>query len=102
GGPEGTWLAQLLLGLDPAVAQADQAPGPAGQGLVVGDEDDRPPLGIQAVEELRDLLTGRGVEVAGGLVGQQGERLGDPGRGGGGPGSRGSGAGSTCPSPMGP
>jgi hypothetical protein len=42
-----------------------------GQAGVVRDDDEALPGGVQFAEERADLLAGRGVQGAGGLVGQQ-------------------------------
>jgi hypothetical protein len=41
----------------------------------VGDHDDRRPVGVELVQQIEDGLAGRGVEVAGGLVGQDDRRV---------------------------
>ena len=51
----------------------------AGQFGLVGHEDDRVAAPVQLVEQPDDLVAGRGVEVAGGLVGEQERRLADQG-----------------------
>ena len=50
--------------------------------VVVGDDDERGAVVVEAAEEIEDLAPGRGVELTGGLVGEQkhgmvGERAGD-------------------------
>ena len=56
----------------PAVAQLDRAVGVGGQRGVVGHQHQgRPARAVQAREQLDDLRAGGGVEVAGGLVGEQ-------------------------------
>src|SRR6516165_3546683 len=71
---------------DPPVGEEDDPVGVAGGHRVVGDHDDRlAELAHAAAEQVQDLRTGPGVEVAGGLVGEddlrpagQGPRDGDP------------------------
>ena len=52
------------------VGQADDGVRAAHDPLVVGDDDQRPSAGRQVVEDGEDLLAGLGVEVPGGLVGE--------------------------------
>ena len=49
----------------------NDAVGVLGDFVLVRDQDDRAALAVQLREERHDLLAGLGVEVAGGLVGQQ-------------------------------
>ena len=62
---------------DLPVADADHAPGVGGDLVLVGDQDDRPALPVEAIEDLHHLLRGGGVEVAGRLVGEDHRRVGD-------------------------
>ena len=66
---------------DVAVHQDDHPVGPLGHRRVVGDDHQRGPRLVHAVEEVEDLAAGGGVEVAGGLVGQEQARLHDRGAG---------------------
>ncbi len=58
------------VGDDLAVAQLDDALGPRGDIGIVGDDDDRPPLAVQLLQDLQDLLAAAPVERAGGFVRQ--------------------------------
>ena len=58
-----------------AVVQVDDAVAAVGDGGVVGDHHDRPARRHQLVEQLQDRLARLAVEVPGGLVGQQDERV---------------------------
>src|SRR3954466_1884779 len=60
-----------LVGDDLAVAQHHLAPGVLGDVRLVGDQHDSVAPLVELVEEPHDLLRGGGVEVAGGLVGEQ-------------------------------
>ena len=63
--------AQHLRG-GPAVPDRDRAPHLVGHRLVVGDDHDRDAeLAVGLAERGEDLVGGRGVELAGGLVGEQ-------------------------------
>src|SRR5271155_3157675 len=55
---------------DDAVADGDDAVGVFGDVGLVGDDDDGVAVGVELVEEGHDLVAGLGVEVAGGLVGE--------------------------------
>src|SRR5579872_3816462 len=55
---------------DVAVDQPDDPLGVGGDVWLVGDHDHGAAGGVEAVEDLEHLLGGVGVEVAGGLVGQ--------------------------------
>ena len=48
-----------------------------GDVLLVGDHHDRPPGGVQVVEDLQDLALGGAVDVAGRLVGEDQRGIGD-------------------------
>ena len=63
----------------PPVAQVDLAVGGGRDVGVVGDEDDRPPAGVELAEDAEDLGAGVAVEVAGRLVGEDERRFGDEG-----------------------
>ena len=66
----------------PSVAQAHGAVGARGQGLVVGDQHQgRAGLGHQVEHQVGDVGGVGGVEVAGGLVGEQQGRTRRPARG---------------------
>ncbi len=75
--------AQLTLPLtgssggDQTVADHHGALGSGGHIGLVGDEHDRPAAGVQLVEQREHVGARRGVEVAGGLVGQDQGRVGD-------------------------
>ncbi len=56
---------------DFAVAEGDFALGECGHLGIVGDHDDGVALGVEILEELGDDLLVGGVEVAGGLVGEE-------------------------------
>src|ERR1700692_2498038 len=55
---------------DDAVADGDDAMGVLGDIGLVGDDDDGVAVGVKLVEESHDLVAGFGVEVSGGLVGE--------------------------------
>jgi hypothetical protein len=55
---------------DVAVAHADDALGPGGNVVFVGDHDDGLAHGVELRQALHNLVAGLGVEVAGRLVGQ--------------------------------
>src|SRR5882724_10023302 len=55
---------------DDAVADGDDAMGILGDIGLVGDYDDGVAVGVELVEESHDLVAGLGVEVSGGLVGE--------------------------------
>ena len=63
--------------LDTPVADVDDPRHRGGHLTIVGDHDDRRALGVEHPEDVEDLGTGHGVEVAGGLVGEDHRRLGD-------------------------
>jgi hypothetical protein len=58
------------VGEDLAVADVDDAMGVLGDVGFVGDEDDGVAAGVERVKEGHDFVAGFGVEVAGGLVGE--------------------------------
>src|ERR1039457_3855612 len=60
--------------LDFAVADVDDAVGVQGDIVFVGHQDDGIALLVEAFEEAHDFVAGGGIEVAGGLVGQQNGR----------------------------
>jgi hypothetical protein len=70
-----------VVARDDAVADGDDAVGVFGDVGLVGDEDDGVALGVEFVEEGHDLVAGLGVEVAGGLVGEDDGGLVDQGAG---------------------
>src|SRR5436305_10909358 len=70
-----------LVGGDLAVAQGHLAPGVLGDLRLVGDQDHGVARLVELVEELHDLLGRGGVEVAGGLVGEQDGGIVDQGSG---------------------
>src|SRR5688572_24644962 len=72
-------LAQVAL--DPSVAQADDAVGVGGDVLLVGDDDHGLSLAVDGLEGGEDLVAGLGVEVPGGLVGEDDRRPVDQGAG---------------------
>src|SRR5438270_4525996 len=57
--------------LDFTVANMNYAMGMQSDVMLVRDQDDRVAFVMQALEQRHDLVAGGGVEVAGGLVGQQ-------------------------------
>src|SRR6266567_1595764 len=63
------------IAFDLAVAQPDGAARVVGHVGVVGDQDEGFALRVECVEELHDLGPGRGVEVAGGFVREDNERV---------------------------
>ena len=63
------------VGLDVAVAHADDAPGPGGDVVFVRDHDDRLAGLVELGQQLHDLVAGLRVEVAGRLVGQDDVRV---------------------------
>ena len=69
--PSGLSGLLALVRLDLAVADVDRAVRVVGDVALVGDQDDGVALLVQPLEEAHDLVAGRGVEVAGRLVGQQ-------------------------------
>ena len=60
----------LAVLFDAAVAKPDDAPGPSGNLFFVGDENDGVAGFGEGCEHVHDVVAGRGVEVAGGFVGQ--------------------------------
>ena len=73
------------LGLDATIDELDLAIGGGGNRLAVGDEKDGGFLfASEASDELDDGVTGGGVEIAGGFVGEKNRRLVDEGAGDGG------------------
>ena len=73
------------LGLDATIDELDLAIGGGGNRLAVGDEKDGGFLfASEAGDEFDDGVTGGGVEIAGGFVGEKNRRLVDEGAGDGG------------------
>ncbi|MES4906617.1 MULTISPECIES: hypothetical protein [unclassified Streptomyces] len=68
-----------------AVPQGDDAVGGGGDAFVVGDHDQGLAGGAQLVEEPEDVVGRGAVEVSGGLVGEDDQRLVDQGAGDGDP-----------------
>ena len=66
---------------DQTVAHMDLALRPVGEVGVVGDDDDRRALGVELLQQLKDLLAGVAVEVAGRLVGEDDRGAADQGAG---------------------
>ena len=66
---------------DAAVVEGDAAAGEGSHFGVVGDHDDGVALGVEAAEEVGDDALVGGVEVAGGLVGEDDGGLVDEGAG---------------------
>src|SRR6266436_1890555 len=60
----------FFLADHPAVLELDDAMTIHGVALGVGDLNDRSPSVVEALEELHDFIALRGVQVAGGLVGE--------------------------------
>ena len=82
GGPRRVSRHSPLVPRDLPVPHVDHALRRARELLVMGDDDDRRPVRVQAAEEADDFLPGSGVELAGRLVGEEqgrpvGERAGD-------------------------
>ena len=67
-------LDQFVL-LDLSVANEDDAVRMQRDVVLVRDQDDRVALLVQALEQRHDFVAGRGVEVAGRLVGEQDGRV---------------------------
>src|SRR6266568_1106227 len=63
------------ISFDLAVAEVNRPAGMARDGFVVRHQDDGLALFVEVVENLENLDAGTGIEVAGGLVGQDDERL---------------------------
>ena len=62
---------QLIRG-DPAIQQTDDAIGGGGQGLIVGNQNQRAAVvAVQPDEQINDLLPGRRVQIAGRLIREQ-------------------------------
>src|ERR1035437_1263396 len=57
------------------VAPTDGAARAFSHRRIVGDENQRFALGVQFIEHLHDFHAGGGIEIAGGLVGQNHERI---------------------------
>ena len=55
----------------PAVLDAHHPPGGGGYARIVGDEDHRMPLGVEGFENTQNFFARPGIQIAGGLVGQQ-------------------------------
>ena len=73
------------LGLDATIDELDLAIGGGGNRLTVGDEKDGGFFfASEASDEFDDGVTGGGVEIAGGFVGEKNRRLVDEGAGDGG------------------
>ncbi len=66
---------------DLAVVEGDAAAGERGHFGVVGDHDDGVAFAVEAAEEIDDDALVGGVEVSGGLVGEQDGRVIDEGAG---------------------
>src|SRR6202034_2590047 len=67
---------------DAAVVHADDVPAALGDGHVVGgDHEGGAVLGVEVQQQVDDLGSGGGVEVSGGLVGQEQAGLHDQGAG---------------------
>jgi hypothetical protein len=63
-----------FVGVDLPVADVNDAVGVLGDIGLVRDEDDGVAFGLQLIEQRHDLNTGFGVEISGGLVGQDDRR----------------------------
>ena len=63
------------MGNDSAIEEKDVAAGAAQVTRVVGDDDDGRAFGVELTQQLHHLRTVLRVEIAGGLVGQQNQRL---------------------------
>ena len=64
---------------DPAVLNAHDAAGMLRDIFGVGDQNDRPPFGVQLLEQRQDFVAALGVEGAGGFVGENHRRVVDQG-----------------------
>ena len=64
-------LLDLLVFFHAAVAELDDPVGVQGDVGFVGDQNNGVPLLMEQVEQGHDFVSGGGVEIAGGLVGQQ-------------------------------
>src|SRR3954467_6283851 len=65
----------LLVALDLAVADGDDAVRVHGDVVLVGDEADGVAALVQTFEQRHDFVSGGGVESAGGLVGEENRRV---------------------------
>src|SRR5690348_14051985 len=65
------FLTRAGVGDEVAVEHVDAPAGAGGDGVVVGDDDDGGALVVEFLEQGEDGGAGGGVEVAGGLVGEQ-------------------------------
>src|ERR1017187_2170328 len=74
-GPYATKLLDSFVRFHLAVADVNDAVGVQGDIVFVGDQDDGIALLVEAFEEAHDFVAGGGIEVAGGLVGQQNGRV---------------------------
>ena len=59
-----------MIASDDAIADGDDTVGVLGDVGLMGNEDDGVSLGMELIEEGHDLVAGFGIEVAGGLVGE--------------------------------
>ena len=66
---------------DLSVAKSDHSRRSIGQLFLVGHEQDRVAPGLEIVDQAHDLFPGLGIQVAGGLVGQEYGRPVDEGAG---------------------
>src|SRR4051812_4163718 len=66
-----------LIAHHQAVTEADRAPRPRRDVLLVGDDHDRPAGFVEVLEDVEHLRRGVRVEVAGRLVGEDDRRVGD-------------------------
>ena len=65
----------------PAVLDAHHPPGGGGYARIVGDEDHRMPLGAEGFENTQNFFARPGIQIAGGLVGQDQRGMGGDGPG---------------------
>jgi hypothetical protein len=68
-------LLALLVLDDAPVEEVDRPLGVLGESRIVRDHADRRALAVQLAQQPHDRLAVGGVEVSGGLVGEQDERL---------------------------
>src|SRR5437868_8147146 len=72
---KGGLLFLALVGPDHAVSDSDHAVSIFGDVVLVRYYDDGVALRVQAVHQCHDLVSGLGIQVAGGLVGQDDRRV---------------------------
>jgi hypothetical protein len=70
-------VSQHVVADDPPIAHGDNSVGVMGNGEIMCDEDNGSPASMHELEQAEDFLACLGVECAGGLVGEQYERITD-------------------------